>query len=82
MWFFTLRQLAIAASRSRRLVPLLRTVFVQVTAPTPHAAGRLFAVGPDVAKLLTVKTLGEGGLGFIRLYLHGDVAEAGELEDL
>jgi hypothetical protein len=60
MWLFTLRQLAIAASRSRRLVPLLRAVFVQVAAPTLHAAGTLFAVGPDVAKLLTVKALGEG----------------------
>jgi hypothetical protein len=81
MWFFTLRQLTVAASRSRRLVPLLRAVLVQVAAPTPHAAGRLFAVGPNVAKLLAVKTLGERGLGFIRLYLHGDMAEAGQLED-
>jgi hypothetical protein len=27
---------------------------VQVAAPTPQAAGRLFAVGPDVAKFLAV----------------------------
>jgi hypothetical protein len=48
----------------------------------PHttAAGRLFTVGPDVAKLLAVKTLGEGVLGFVWLYLHGNVAEAGEFE--
>jgi hypothetical protein len=33
-----------------------------------------------VAKLLAVKTLGEGGLGFVRLYLDANVPEAGEFE--
>jgi hypothetical protein len=33
-----------------------------------------------VAKLLAFKTLGEGGLGFVCLYLDADVAEAGEFE--
>jgi hypothetical protein len=51
---------------------------VQVAAPTPHAAKRLLAVGPVVAKLLAVKTLGEGGLVFVRLYLDANVAEVGE----
>jgi hypothetical protein len=40
---------------------------MQVAAPAPQAAGRLFTVGPDVAKLLAVKTLGESVLGFISL---------------
>jgi hypothetical protein len=30
---------------------------------------------------LAVKALSEVRLGFVCLYLHGDVAEAGELED-
>jgi hypothetical protein len=33
-----------------------------------------------VAKLLAVKALGEGRLGFVYIYFHGDVAEAGEVE--
>jgi hypothetical protein len=53
---------------------------MQVAAPTPQEAGRLFTVGPDVAKLLAIKTLGEGVLGFVCLYLHGNVAEAGEFQ--
>jgi hypothetical protein len=80
MWFFTLRQLAIAASRSRRFIPLLRAVLMQVAAPTPHAAGRLLAVGTDVANLLAVEILGEGELGFVCLYIDENVAEAGEFE--
>jgi hypothetical protein len=47
-----------------------------MAAPTPQAA-----VSPDVAKLLAVETLRKGVLGFIRLYLDGNVAEAGEFED-
>jgi hypothetical protein len=53
---------------------------MQVAAPTPQAAGRLFTVGPEVAKLLAVKALGEGGLGFVCLYLDANVAGAGEFE--
>jgi hypothetical protein len=54
---------------------------MQMAAPTPQAAGRLFTVGPYVAKLLAVKTLGEDVVGFISLYLDGNVAEAGKFKD-
>jgi hypothetical protein len=50
--------------------------------PTPQAAGRLFAVGPDVAKLLAFVTLCKGVLGFIILYLDGYMAEVGTLQSL
>jgi hypothetical protein len=40
----------------------------------------LFAVGPDVAKLLAVVTLRKGLLGFIRFYLDGNMAKAGHLK--
>jgi hypothetical protein len=53
---------------------------MQVSASTPQAARRLLAIGPDVAKLLAVVTLRKGVLGFVRLYLDGDVAEAGQFE--
>jgi hypothetical protein len=53
---------------------------MQVAAPTPQAAGRLFTFGPDVSKFLAVKALGEGVLGFVYLCLHGNVTEAGEFE--
>jgi hypothetical protein len=53
---------------------------MQVAATTPQAAGRLFAIGPDVAKFLAVVALFEGDLGFVGLYLDCDLAEAGQLE--
>jgi hypothetical protein len=80
MWSLFLRQLAVAARRSRRFVPLLHVVFIQMAAPIPQAVGRLFRVGPDVAKRLAVTTLGQGVLGFVCLYLHGNVVEAAEFE--
>jgi hypothetical protein len=42
----------------------------------------LFAVGPDVAKRLAVVTLRKGVLGFKRLYLDGNVTEAGQFEKI
>jgi hypothetical protein len=42
--------------------------------------GRLFAIFPDVGKLLAVIALCEGVLCFIRPYFDGDVAEAREFE--
>jgi hypothetical protein len=53
---------------------------MQVTAPTPKSAGRLLAVGPDVAKLLAVVALRKGVLGSVRLRLDGCVAEDGQFE--
>jgi hypothetical protein len=55
-------------------------MFMQMAAPTLQAAGRLLTVGPDAAKLLAVKALGEGGLGLVCLYLKANVAEAGKFE--
>jgi hypothetical protein len=42
----------------------------------------LFAVGPDVAKLLAVVTLLKGVLRFIQIYLDGNMAEAGQFEKI
>jgi hypothetical protein len=42
----------------------------------------LLAVGPDVAKLLAVVTLGEDVFLFISLYLDGNVAESGKFKEL
>jgi hypothetical protein len=58
---------------------------VQVASPTPQAAGRLFANSPDVSKFLAVIVIGsyiKGVLGFVPLYLDGNVAEAGGFEDV
>jgi hypothetical protein len=46
---------------------------MHVAAPTPQTAGRLFAVGPDVAKFLAVVALCKGVLGFVGLHLNGNV---------
>jgi hypothetical protein len=53
---------------------------MQMAAPTPQAAGRLFTVSPHVAELLAVKALGQGFLGLVCLYLNANVAEAGKFE--
>jgi hypothetical protein len=51
-------------------------------APTPQAAGRLFAVGPDLAKILAVVALRKVVLGLIRLYLDANVTEIGEFKQV
>jgi hypothetical protein len=50
----------------------------------PHttSSGGLFAIRPDVAKLLAVVALREGILSFTRLHLDGNVAEVRESEDV
>jgi hypothetical protein len=53
---------------------------VQVAATTQQAARGLFAICPDVAKLLTVVALGQGILGFVGLNFYGDMAEGRQLE--
>jgi hypothetical protein len=50
---------------------------MQVIAPTPQSAGRLFVGNPEVAKLLALVALHKGVLRFIRLYLDGNVAAVG-----
>jgi hypothetical protein len=53
---------------------------MHVAAPTPQAAGILLPIGPDMAKLLAVVALCKEVFGFVRIYLDGDVAEAGQFE--
>jgi hypothetical protein len=79
MRFLSFSQLAVAACRCRRCILFLRTVSMQVATPTPQTAGRLLAVGPDVAKFLAVVALRKGVLRFVGLYLDGNVAESGHL---
>jgi hypothetical protein len=52
---------------------------MQVAAPIPQAVGMLFAIGPVVAKFLTV-ALGERVLGSVGIYFDSNMAEAGQLE--
>jgi hypothetical protein len=53
---------------------------MQVAATTPHTALLLFAVCPDVAKLLAVLALLDSISCFTCLYFDCDVAEAVEAE--
>jgi hypothetical protein len=50
-------QLAVAACRPARGVPLPWAVSIQVNEPAAQAAGRLFTICPDMAKLLAVLAL-------------------------
>jgi hypothetical protein len=54
----------------------LRALLVQVTAPTPQAAGRLLAVCRDMARLLAIMALPKTILSSICLYPDCNVAEA------
>jgi hypothetical protein len=77
MEFFSFRQPAVAARYGGRRIPLLGALLVQVTAPAPQAAGRLF-MWPNCWQLWhCVKTI----LGSICLYPAFDVAEAWETEN-
>jgi hypothetical protein len=53
-----------------------------VTTSIPHAAWRLPAVDPNVAKALAIVTLGQATFGLIGLYFDNYVAEARELENV
>jgi hypothetical protein len=75
MWFFTLRQLAAAASWSGDSVILLRALLVQVAAPAPQTTWRLLTLCPDVAELLSVVALCAAALGPVRLHPDHSVAE-------
>jgi hypothetical protein len=55
---------------------------VQVTAPTPHKTGSLFAVCPDIAELLAVVTLRETSLGSVRFYPDCNMTKAHQFEYL
>jgi hypothetical protein len=82
MCFLSFSQLAVAACRCRRCILFFRTVSMQVAAPTPQTVGRLFAVGPDVAKFLAFVALRKGVVGFVGLYLDGNVAEVGQFKQV
>jgi hypothetical protein len=59
MWCFPIFQLAVAAGWDALSVSLFWTFSVAVTTPAAQAACRLPAVHPDVAKALTIVTLGQ-----------------------
>jgi hypothetical protein len=63
-------------------VLLLRTFSVAVTTTTPHAARRLPALDPNVAKALAIVTLGQAPLGLACLYFDSYIAEARDLKDI
>jgi hypothetical protein len=63
-------------------VLLLRTFSVALITPAPHAARRLPAVDPNVAKALAIIILVQATFGFVGLYFDNYVAEARDLEDI
>jgi hypothetical protein len=73
------RQSTVAACWGGRYIPFLGSLLVQVTA-SAQAAGRMFAVCPDVAELLAVMALRKTILSSICLYPDCDVAEAWQSE--
>jgi hypothetical protein len=82
MGFFSLRQMAVTTGWGGGSVFSFGALFVQVATPAPQTTGRLFAVCPDEAELLTVVALGEGVLRSVGLHLYCNVAEAWQLENL
>jgi hypothetical protein len=79
--FLTL-QITVAAAWDTLGVLLLRTFSVAVTTSAPHAARRLPAVDPNLAKALAILTLGQATFGLVGLYSDNYVAEARDLEDI
>jgi hypothetical protein len=55
---------------------------VEVTTSARHAARRLPAVDPNVAKALAIVTLGQATFGLVGLYIDNYVAEARDLGDI
>jgi hypothetical protein len=64
------------------MLPLSGHFLVQVTAPTPHATGRLLAVSPDMAEFLAVVKLRQTSLSFFRLHPDCNMAKACQFEYL
>jgi hypothetical protein len=81
MCCLSFNQLTVEACWCSGEVPCLWRVLLQVAAPTPHAMGRLFAVCPDMPKLLTVGTLYKYILGFVWLNFDRNVAKVWKSED-
>jgi hypothetical protein len=82
MVLFPILQLTVAAAWDTVGVLLLRTFSVAVTTPAPHAARRLPAVDPNVAKVLAIVTLDQATFRLVGLYGDNYVAEALDLEDI
>jgi hypothetical protein len=82
MGSFSILQLTVAAAWDTLGVLLLRTFSVSVTTSAPHAARRLPAVDPTVAKALAIVTLSQATFGLVGLYFDNYVAEARDLEDI
>jgi hypothetical protein len=81
MEFFSFRQPTFAALWSRWWIPFLGALFVQVNPAAPQVAGRLFAVCPDVAKLLAVMTQRKTILSSMCLHPDCDVSKALQSEN-
>jgi hypothetical protein len=67
----------VAASRCWIFLALFRAFSVEMAVSTPHAAGRLPAVYPDVAKLLAVAALRETRLRLVEFNFYCCIAKAG-----
>jgi hypothetical protein len=55
---------------------------VALITSAPHAARRLPAVDPNVAKALAIVILGQATFGLVGLYFDNYVAEVRALEDI
>jgi hypothetical protein len=82
MRFLSVHQFAVAACRCRCCTALFWSFLVQVAAPTPHTTGRLLAVIPGTAELLTFVTLRDTSLGFVFLHPDCNMAMTREIEYL
>jgi hypothetical protein len=82
MWFLSFRQPTVAACWDGKCISFLWALLVQVTATAKQAAGRLFAVCPDVAELLAVMALSKTILSFICLHTDCDMTEVLQSENL
>jgi hypothetical protein len=56
-------------------------ILVAVTTPELHAARRLPAVDPNVAKALAIISLGQVTFGLVGLYFDNYVGDTRDLED-
>jgi hypothetical protein len=80
MSFLSFRQIAVTACWYGSSDSILWAVLVHVSSPASQIAGRLFAIIPDMAKLLAVVALGKSILGCIRFHPDSNVAEAWKTE--
>jgi hypothetical protein len=74
MSFLSLHQLAVTSCWCGSSISFLCAVLVQVSTTAPKTVDRLFAISPDVAKLLAVVALGKSIMGSISLHPDSYVA--------